>query len=116
MDEEGERAALRKEKRVTETGICPFRVSGSASASFLPGLTLFDGKRPSLFEERRGEERVGGQDGYIRMPHRAEAILRRFLPFVFPSKGFFSLGATIRPIRGGRKRGGDTRARPFVEE
>lgn len=65
MDEEGERAALRKEKRLTETGICPFRVSGSASASFLPGLTLFDGKRPSLFEERRGEEGwVGRMDTY----------------------------------------------------
>lgn len=98
-------------------GICPFRVSGSASASFLPGLTLFDGKRPSLFEERRGGWM--GRRRWIRTyvrtyePHRAAeqffpsfssvrvSIERIFLPFERLS---------IQEGRGGE----DTR--PFVEE
>lgn len=86
-------------------GICPFRVSGSASASFLPGLTLFDGKRPSLFEERRG-----GWRRWIRTYVRTNPIgqqsnsFRRFLPFVFPSKGFFFPSSDSRSRRGGEGR------------
>ena len=85
--------------------------------AFLPGLTLFDGKRSE--PRGQGARRRGGRGGEGRQrpqckrgygPHRAETR-RSFLPSRFHRKGFFCLGKDIFLLDRG-----DTCARPFSEE